>query len=119
MERDVSATRFFSDWSLKSEMRIFSVPSVVRSSLKRWEKEKDPDLETVPDPESSPLSRSLESMPAPVRVQKSVVSGSTFLVLTVVVSELPSLMDEAEVLKLALDNYGSNMATNENSLPSP
>ena len=119
MERDVSATRFFSDWSLKSEMRIFSVPSVVRSSLKRWEKEKDPDLETVPDPESSPLSRSLESMPDPVRVQKSVVSGSTFLVLTVVVSEPPSLMDEAEVLKLALDDCGSNMAANENSLPSP
>ena len=60
----------------------------------------DPDLEMVPDPESSPLSRSLESMPDPVRVQKSVVSGSTFLVLTVVVSEPPSLMDEAEVSRL-------------------
>ena len=63
----ISATDVVRLLSEKSETRSVSVPSVLRSSLKRWEKEKEPDGATTPEPVSSPLSRSSESMPERVQ----------------------------------------------------
>ena len=104
----VSATGFLSDLSLKREMISFSSPSVVRSSLKRCEKEKEPVRETMPDPVRDPLARSLESMPLPERVQKSVVPGLTFLVLMVVVNTPPSFGVDVDVISSAFEALGSN-----------
>ena len=91
MSTAVLATALERELSVKSPMVICSVPSLRPSALREWEKEKEPVRETMPEPLRSPLSKSVDVMPLPERVQKSVVPGLTFLVLTVVVSVSPSL----------------------------
>ena len=91
---EVSATCVLRERSEKRVMVAFSFPSVRRSSLKTWLKEKVPLTLTVPDPLSSPLARS--SSLTPLTAQKIGVPGLTLSVTTVVVSEPPSLIDVAE-----------------------
>ena len=95
-ETVVCDTEFFRLLSVYREMAISFALSIERSSLKCCEIEKDPSFETIPDPLSSPLERSLSSMP--VMLQKRVVPGSTFVVSMVVVSLSPLLMVCEEVL---------------------
>ena len=52
---------------MKSLISKVSVPSVVRSFARVCEKEKDPLLETVPDPVSEPDEKSVVEMPVPLR----------------------------------------------------
>ena len=104
----VSAIGVRRSCSANSMIVAVSVPSVRRSSLKAWLKEKRPLSSTLPVPVSSPLARS--SVLIPLMPQNSAVPGLTFSVKTVVVRMSPSLTLPAEVFSLALDVFRSNIA---------
>ena len=55
------------DESEKSLIFRVSVPSVVRSFVRVWEKVKDPLLETVPEPVSAPDEKSDVLIPVPLK----------------------------------------------------
>ena len=88
------------DESEKSLILRVSVPSVVKSFARVWEKDKSPLLSTVPDPVKAPEEKSSLDIPVPLSDQYNVVPLDTLLVLTFEVSVLPSLMEVLDVERL-------------------